>query len=94
MKHFLGLGLAPVYAGMEIIVNDVMTGANVRRSFKERFFSWPWRPWVKTRFDPLAGDPLVPDGEVWRLSGTNKIIMNSRTKIELEHHLQIAQGYQ
>ena len=82
-----GLGLYPTYAGMEIVINDSMTGAMVRRSFKERFFSLPWHPWQKTRFDPLAGDPRIPDGEVWRLAHTNKIIMNSRTRRNLENHL-------
>lgn len=26
----------------------------VRRSWLERLFSWPWRPWKKVRWVPLA----------------------------------------
>jgi len=74
----------PVYAGMELYVDDKMTGAMVKKSFKERFFSLPWKPWKAMKFDPNAGDPFIPDGQVIRLKGTNKIIMNSKTKRELE----------
>ena len=31
------------------VVQDGTRPIEVRRSFKERFFSWPWKPWILTR---------------------------------------------
>ena len=90
MNHRLpdwSMGYRPVYGGLQIFVNDDMAGAEVKRSFFERFFSRPWTPWKRTRFDPDAGGPAIPDGEVHRFAGTNKIFMNSRTKKVLEGEL-------
>jgi hypothetical protein len=33
---------------MEYAISDDMPDF-VERTFKERWLSWPWRPWVKTR---------------------------------------------
>jgi hypothetical protein len=45
------------YAGMMVFVTR-STPVTVERSWFERWFSWPWRPWVatKTVLDP----PVVP----------------------------------
>lgn len=47
------------YAGMQVYVHPDF--AVVKRSWKERLFSWPWRPWVSTKQipNPLFGE----DGE-------------------------------
>jgi hypothetical protein len=73
---------------MQIYIDDEMMGAEVKRSFWEQFFSWPWKPWQKIKFDPNAGGPRFPDGIVGRWAGKNKLVMNSRTWNELKNHIQ------
>ncbi len=46
------------YAGRMVYTNP--DTVEVRRSFRERFFSRPWRPWVRTKLIP---NPLFPDPE-------------------------------
>lgn len=39
----------------------------IERLWRERLLSWPWRPWVATRW--VANPSLPARGEVWRVSG-------------------------
>jgi hypothetical protein len=82
----LGTG-AGFFCGMRIFINDSMTGEHIKRSWWERLFSWPWRPWVSTKFNPCGGKPLIEDGQVFRMS-RDYFLMNSRTKQQLVNGLK------
>lgn len=58
------------------MTNDHLTipgkATEVGRTFHDRWFTWPWRPWVKTRmYAPQIPDPRIYkmsdmlDGQVW-----------------------------
>ena len=82
MGIITGAEFDSMFGGMQIFVNDTMTGEHVKRSWWQRLFSWPWTPWKPTRFNPHGGKPLMEDGQVLRF-GNDKFIMNSRTKSDL-----------
>lgn len=54
------------YAGLEIHTNPMLVVPGkpftVRRSLKERWLSWPWRPWRATKIVV----PMVPDRTAYR----------------------------
>lgn len=59
------------FAGMRVIVQGPST---VRRSWRERLLSWPWRPWITEKVvkSPIGprdcirfGDTLVMGPEAW-----------------------------
>ena len=84
------LTMARVRAAMErvreqplngkIYVNDGMY--QVRRTWRERWCTKPWRPWRRHR-----SEPILPDGEVIRLPD-GAMIMNRKTKDELVKALE------
>ena len=40
--------------GMKVFVDDNCTEEiDVERTTKERWLSWPWRPWVKTKIEKI-----------------------------------------
>jgi hypothetical protein len=45
--------------GIPIIVMRP-TIKTVSRSWRERLFTWPWRPWVKTK-EEVSQPPIGPD---------------------------------
>lgn len=45
------------FAGMRLIVSRPFIHV-VKRSLLERFFSWPWRPWVKEKSEVIP--PTIP----------------------------------
>lgn len=51
------------FAGMPVIVHRPMT---VRRTWRERLFSLPWRPFRKFKTVP----PAIGDGQVYRVLDT------------------------
>lgn len=68
--------LPTMIQGQRVITNDHLTVAGeateVGRTFHDRWFTWPWRPWVKTwMYSPQIPDPCVYkmsdmlDGQVW-----------------------------
>lgn len=68
--------------GLKVYVNDHRHDAHVKRTWKERFWSWPWKPWVKTKWDQNAGEYVIPDGQVLRFK--NEIFCNLNTFKVLE----------
>lgn len=36
------------------LVADIYVSDWSRRTWRERILSWPWRPWVRTKFSPTA----------------------------------------
>jgi hypothetical protein len=68
--------LPTMIQGQRVMTNDHLTIAGkateVERTFHDRWFTWPWRPWVKTwMFTPQIPDPRIYkmsdmlDGQVW-----------------------------
>ena len=57
-------GLMGQIGGIQIFVNSSKTGAYVKRTWRERLFSWPWQPWISQKWDKEAGDYFLPDGQM------------------------------
>ena len=55
-----------MYNGFKVFVNDHMEGAYIKRTWKERLFSLPWEPLVKTKWDHTAGEKKIKDGQFFR----------------------------
>lgn len=53
--------------GIRLMTNDYLTVAGeateVGRTFHDRWFTWPWRPWVKT----WMYVPRLPDPHLYRI---------------------------
>lgn len=49
-----------VFGGIQI-TEDVFLTTKIKRSLKERFFSLPWKPWIKWNF--------IPDEKVYMVGG-------------------------
>lgn len=63
-------------AGMPVFTSEHMCKKmteTIDRTWRERLFSWPWRPWVTQRMSIY----FVPDEEVMMLD--NKLIMHPAT---------------
>ena len=74
--------------GLDVtIVSQIMKVFDRKRTFKERFFTLPWRPLLIDMFKDVL---VMNDGEVIR--NGNKLIMNSKTWKSLE--IQIIQQEQ
>lgn len=67
------------FCGRKIIIENRKTGGKRKKTFKERFFSWPWKPWIKEKFDSCLGELLVQDGQVVEDKVNGSFIMNSKT---------------
>lgn len=65
------------FNGMPVIINNTRLGSNIKRSWKERLFSLPWRPLLKEYFDPEEGDYMVATGTV--INAEDKLYMNKIT---------------
>lgn len=68
--------LPTMIRGHRVMTNHLLTvpgkATEVMRTFHDRWFSWPWRPWVKTwMYAPQIPDPRIYkmsdmlDGQVW-----------------------------
>lgn len=57
------------FQGLKVIVNPNLTKPGppeqVRRTWRERWTTWPWRPWVATK----TVVPQVPDDQVYQVRG-------------------------
>lgn len=60
------LGAPGMYNGLKVFINDHKNGAYVGRTWKERILSWPWKPWIKARWDQGAGEYVIPNGQFLR----------------------------
>lgn len=56
------------------------TTITVKRTFKERWFSLPWKPLVKTRTECFE---MIPDGEVIVDKLNKAVYVNSKTRLKL-----------
>lgn len=76
------------FNGLRVIESVYLTEAgepyHVRRSWKERLFSWPWRPLTRTR----TIVPQVPMRGGYRL-GNNVIVLHPETIRQLEQTLRV-----
>jgi hypothetical protein len=63
--------LTAQFFGMKVVVEDSVTA--VKRSWKERLFTRPWRPFVKVNYVPQ-----LANGEAYKFGNT--IVMNSWTR--------------
>ena len=43
----------------------------IPRTWRERFLSIPWEPWISTKMTPS----MIPDGDFYMLEGGNTIIL-------------------
>lgn len=71
-----------------IYINDLKIGRHIKRTFKERFFSWPWKPWKRTYFDPNSGEYIIPTGQIIKAENGSKLFMNSHTKTSLDEAIE------
>lgn len=72
----------PGLFGLEVITSPWLTRTvEVERTWKERLFSWPWRPLRKTRFVEVASD------EVFQYE--NKVVMHPATFAKLQKELKV-----
>ena len=52
-----------MYNGLKVFVNDHLIGEYVKRTWKERLFSRPWKPCVKTKWNQNSGEKVIKDGQ-------------------------------
>ena len=71
---------ALTYNGMQVVI--VPDEHLVDRTWRERLFSWPWRPWVRTKY---VENIMVPVGDALSIGGT--LHMRRATWNELEKSL-------
>jgi hypothetical protein len=74
--------------GFDIVESEHLTETEqkeVERTFRERFFSWPWRPWQKTKTVYYS----VPKREIYVLQKERKVICHPAIANELR--LQLAE---
>jgi hypothetical protein len=51
-------------AGLKLTQSHYLaTTRTVNRTWRERLFSWPWRPWLATRIE------RIPDPSLYQLGG-------------------------
>ncbi len=65
------------FQGMDVVIHDDLV--RVRRTWRERLLSWPWRPFAPWKFVQNA---VVQPGEVFQAGG--KLIMLRSTWQELQ----------
>lgn len=65
--------------GMPVVLHDSVV--EVKRSWRERLLSWPWRPWRKTKF---VRNALFADGSVY-VSGGRLHITREQWNTMSEH---------
>lgn len=58
-------------SAMKIIVANPI---EKERTLKERFLSFPWTPWIKTKWVQYP-----PDGEILMISSTGQYVMSPTT---------------
>jgi len=68
--------LVTLYKVYQNVVEDIHVPDLKPRTWKERLFTWPWTPWVKTKYSPRAY--ILNDGT---------IVVSPRTKKLLEEAL-------
>jgi hypothetical protein len=54
-----------IFAGLKINVHPSVL--SMRRSWTDRLFSWPWRPWIDQELVP---NPLFTDGKCYQVGDT------------------------
>ncbi len=76
-----------LYMGLMVITSLYLTVSRevtVERTWKERLWSWPWRPWVLTAQRMIQ----VPSDDVMRI-GYNTIVMHPEKLKELRRQLEV-----
>lgn len=58
------------YCGLEVTI--LPETVRVRRSWRERLLTLPWKPWIKTR--EVHNEMCPPRGEVWQVRGDLSVI--------------------
>ncbi len=60
--------LPTMIRGHRVMTNHLLTvpgkATEVMRTFHDRWFTWPWRPWVKT----WMYTPRIPDPHIYKMS--------------------------
>jgi hypothetical protein len=70
-------------AGLKVIINHSKKGAYVVRTWNERLFSWPWKPWVSKKWDSNAGPYMIDNNKILKTLDTivcNPITANTLKK--------------
>ena len=65
--------MADMFAGLRVVTSPFMVKTvvdRVQRSLVERWLTWPWRPWVRTKLVQIS----VPSDEVLRIG--NRLIVH------------------
>lgn len=74
-----------MFNGMKLIV--VPDSQSVRRSWRERLFSRPWRPWAATKIVPTHWPETLKEGcIISKQQGT--IYMRAHTAAALKQHIE------
>lgn len=61
------------------IIEQFPIKTKIKKTWKERLSSWPWKPWVKYRYEYKE---FLQPGQVFMFG--NNMIMNPATKNELK----------
>lgn len=72
------------FNGMPIVI--ISETSTVYRSWRERLFTLPWRPFQETQI--VVNEACPPDGEVLTIEG--RLFMNSNTADQLRKHVRAA----
>ena len=67
-----------MFNGLRVILKGPRT---LVRSWRERLFTRPWRPWVRTKLVP---DPVVGPDDIYRIGGTLIVGERAYQKIKQE----------
>lgn len=69
---------------MRIITSPYMVENQVfPRTGKERLFTWPWKPWVKTKDVPVPSNEVILDGT------RGMVVMHPQLAEKLKAHTQL-----
>lgn len=86
-------GLAPLFGPVILESNDCVEDGEpveVRRSWRERLFSWPWRPWCATKTVvpkvPMSGGYIIDGHKLG--GGRTRIIMHPKTAAAFRAELE------
>jgi hypothetical protein len=64
-------------SGIRVFIENNKFGIWIKRTWKERLFSLPWKPWVRQKFSQDAGSYVLPDGKIIR--SRDSIYVNPNT---------------
>lgn len=80
--------LMPMIYGLPVIINDSLFVEGVRsvpRTWRERLWSWPWRPWTRVRVEHFKR----PDTSIYRVPGA--FVMRGETWRRVQRAIQEAE---